>query len=288
MAEPLPIEPSPADRPNDFAAAPPGGPARIRRQLREAIVRSDTGSMSSSTGPGADNQNGPRIDIGGDRLDLLPSRLAQACRDVLAVDGAGLSVFSDDFRVPLGASDHIASDAERLQFTHGEGPCMKAAEGGPVRAGPQYFETNWPLLYTDLLRRTPYRSVVTVPLPRMTPARGGALDLYSKDPQWARSMDLTPAMAVADQVISILGEADPAIETEDDGQLPGPAWLHGEAAHRRMQVWVAVGMLNVALDRPEDDVLALLRAYAYAHDRTVDDVAEAIVERQLPVLMLAP
>src|SRR3954449_10762757 len=61
-----------------------------------------------------------------DESELLPVRLAEAVTDVLAVDGAGLSLFDRDFRVPLGASSEAASQAERLQFTQGQGPCLSA------------------------------------------------------------------------------------------------------------------------------------------------------------------
>ena len=59
-------------------------------------------------------------------IELLPVLLARACARVLGVAGAGISVFADDYRVPLGASDNDASSAERLQFTLGEGPCLDA------------------------------------------------------------------------------------------------------------------------------------------------------------------
>src|SRR4051794_10539556 len=59
--------------------------------------------------------------------DLLPVRLARAAADVLGADGAGISFYEDDFRVPLGASDEMTTLAERLQFTQGQGPCLDAA-----------------------------------------------------------------------------------------------------------------------------------------------------------------
>ncbi len=69
-----------------------------------------------------------RIEVAASAVDmdgpeLLPERLARACARVLPVDGAGISLFfAEDRRLPLGASDHPASIAERMQFTAGEGP----------------------------------------------------------------------------------------------------------------------------------------------------------------------
>src|SRR6478735_9204456 len=65
--------------------------------------------------------------------ELLPVRLAIACVRVLPVAGAGLSALAHpDLRLPIGASDDVAGYVERLQFTHGEGPCLTAyATGRP-------------------------------------------------------------------------------------------------------------------------------------------------------------
>jgi len=57
--------------------------------------------------------------------ELLPVRLALACTRVLPVAGVGISMFgSGAMRIPVGASDHYAAIAERLQFTAAEGPCL--------------------------------------------------------------------------------------------------------------------------------------------------------------------
>jgi hypothetical protein len=55
--------------------------------------------------------------------ELLPERLARACALVLPVDGAGISLFfASDRRLPLGASDPVSAEAERLQFTQARVP----------------------------------------------------------------------------------------------------------------------------------------------------------------------
>src|SRR3954451_15797495 len=67
----------------------------------------------------------------------MGSRLAWACAQVLPVSGAGISLLSDPLvKVPIGASDDLAANAERFQFTAGAGPCFEAHRTGvPVAAG---------------------------------------------------------------------------------------------------------------------------------------------------------
>jgi hypothetical protein len=61
------------------------------------------------------------------RPELLPVRLARACIRVLPVAGVGISMFgTEGIRIPIGASDEDAANAERLQFTAAEGPCLDA------------------------------------------------------------------------------------------------------------------------------------------------------------------
>ena len=44
---------------------------------------------------------------------------------------------------------------------------------------------------------------------------------------------------------------------------------------------MAVGIVMLALRLPASDALALLRGYAYATDRTADDLATDLVERRI-------
>ena len=69
--------------------------------------------------------------------EMLPMLLAQACVKVLLpVTGAGVSITEDGLRVPLGASDATAAQAESLQTTLGEGPCLEAtATSEPLVVG---------------------------------------------------------------------------------------------------------------------------------------------------------
>jgi hypothetical protein len=216
--------------------------------------------------------------------ELLPDRLARACAAVLPVDGVGLSAyFAADRRLPLGASDPTAAVAERLQFTVGEGPCLSAhATGMPVLADEAELRARWPGYHDVLVARTPVRGVISLPL------HGGledvgALDMYLHAPGDVRALGLADSLTVT----AALSEAFAAAMAGAPRTEDGPAWLDSPAVGRRAQVWQAVGVVNVALELPSPDALAVLRAWAYGHDADLDDVAEAVLERRLTVEELA-
>ena len=216
--------------------------------------------------------------------ELLPDRLARACAAVLPVDGVGLSVyFSADRRLPLGASDPTAATAERLQFTVGEGPCLTAhATGMPVLADEAELQARWPGYHDVLVSHTPVRGVISLPL------HGGledvgALDLYLNAPGDIRVLGLADSLTVT----AALSDAFAAAMAAEPHTEEGPAWLDAPGAGRRAQVWQAVGFVNMGLELPSPDALALLRAYAYGHDEELDDVAEGVLERRLTLAELA-
>jgi ANTAR domain len=217
-------------------------------------------------------------------VELLPTLLARACAKVLHVAGAGISAFAEDFRVPLGASDPDAAIAEQLQFTHGEGPCLEAYRTGePFRGDRESIKTKWPLFYDELATRTDYHSIVSLPL-RLSHSTGGAVDLYQ------HQSDDVDALRTGDMTI-VIGRIVDALSWQTAPKavgVPGPGWLHGPIAQSRTRVWVAIGMLRNRYDLTAPDALARLRSYAYAHDQTLDDVAEQLVRDKLPLSHLRP
>ena len=216
--------------------------------------------------------------------ELLPERLARACTDVLPVDGAGISMFFlPDRRLPLGASDGEAAEAERLQFTTGEGPCLCAhASGRPVVAREAEIRSRWPAFHDALVTRTAVRGIVSLPLSGRTGVFG-ALDLYLAPPHDARAVEFADAVAVAGEVASALTRAG-----SDDAHPDGPAWLDAPAVERRSLVWQAMGFVNAGLGISSQDALAVLRAHAYSEGLDLDDLAVRVLSRQIPLADLAP
>ena len=211
--------------------------------------------------------------------DLLAVRLAGAAAAVLPVDGVGLSIHGErDARTPLAASSEVAATAERLQFTAGSGPCLLAAESGlPVFGTEPLLARRWPVFHDLLVTATPLRSVLALSLPGRLRGLGG-MDLYSADPDGATAVDALKARCVAELVSDHLAGAADWSAWTPTGQ---PAWTDTPDARRRGRLWMAVGMLMLALEVPAADALALLRGHAYAAGRTADDVAADLVERRL-------
>ena len=226
-------------------------------------------------------------DAGDAEGHLLPRRLARAVVQVLPVAGAGLCVLADPtHRTPLGGSSADAELAERLQFTVGSGPCLQAWHTGhPVFAVEADLRTRWPVYADLLLARTPYRGVVSLPVlqPRGV---AGALDLFFTDPDGVARMDVFDAVSVVDLLAIALGNA--AVWSTWSA-AEGPEWLSSPPAVRRTAVWHAVGVTSMVLGRDTAEALALLRAHAWAADRSVDAAAADLLGGRLaPQDLLQP
>jgi hypothetical protein len=210
---------------------------------------------------------------------LLPLALAEACLIVLPVEGAGLSVVSKKLRVPLSASDPAVARAERLQTTLGEGPCLAVtASKKSLIADLDTMSQRWPTYYSAVMEQTPFRSVASIPLD--TPfQRLGALDLYSTDPSGAAFTNIaTIERAVAAQAAAALVAAPTAVNSMG---VAIPVWLDTDLVRNRLEVWIAVGIMVAYAGLNDDNSLAVLRAYAFSHDTTLDDLAQRLATTQL-------
>ena len=220
-----------------------------------------------------------------DAPELLPTVLVQACVEVLPVAGAGLSVTRAlgsprALRVPLGASDEVAARAERLQTTLGEGPCLDAADRGePLVTDATDMASRWPVFHAELIEQTPVRSVVSLPVKWGDPAETlAALDLYLVNSDAL----LPPLESLEGDIVKVIAEllfATPTTVEWRGASLPG--WMTGPSAAQRMNVWVAVGILIGHAGLSGTDALAVLRAYAFGHSVTLDEVAENMTTQRL-------
>jgi len=213
-----------------------------------------------------------------DGTDVLPGVLSRACVEVLPVAGAGIS-WTDELRIPLGASDLMAVRAERLQTTLGEGPCLTASSTStPLRATGSVMALRWPVFYQELVSQTPYRTIVSVPLQSPQQERFGALDLYSTDDNAFSDLILDEICTeVADPIAAILFDEP---RTTDQGPADLPDWMKSNPVRDRMTVWVAIGML-MEHGLTNTDALSVLRGYAYTHDTTLDELATRVTTRQV-------
>jgi hypothetical protein len=210
---------------------------------------------------------------------VTPAALARAAVRVLPVDAGGLSMMVDVLRLPLGASSDDAAQAEELQSTLGEGPCLDAAEAQTeLVADLADMEERWPLYAEELTRTTPFRAVAAIPL--RAPGGGifAAMDLYSTGEQLRDRLDLAEVDEVCGPLAALLSGCVEEVGDDGEGQ---PEWYR-QAAGRRHDVWVAIGMVMATRAGRRRDALSLLRAHAYSRSRGLDDVAADIIEGRLP------
>ncbi len=220
----------------------------------------------------------------GDQPELLPVQLARAAATALGVDGVGLSIHDTaGHSTPLGASDEAATTAERLQFTAGSGPCTFAARSGwPVFAPEDHLRTRWPPFHDLLVTHTPFRSVVALSLPGDLRGAGG-MDLFLTHPVGILAFDAVEARCVAELVSAHLSHAAAWTEWTE---TKGPPWTNSEPARQRARVWMATGMVSLALRLETADALAVLRSRAYGSDRTVDALAADLLAGRLTARQL--
>jgi hypothetical protein len=223
---------------------------------------------------------------GGDRR-LLPDRLCQAVVDVLAVDGAAISVYlGADIAVPVGASNPDAAHAEAVQFTVREGPCLSAYTLRRPVAIPNLDEpdapvrTQWPTYTAELTRHTPYRAAFAYPL-LVRQSAMGSLSVYRRLPGPPGTVSDVTAIATAITAYLVESEAFAGLNRE----LEHP-WINGPTSAARRQVWLAQGLTMKANRLNPAQALDLLRAQAYTAGRLLDAVADDIATGRVPIPVL--
>ncbi|MFG1992432.1 GAF and ANTAR domain-containing protein [Actinoplanes sp. NPDC048988] len=205
-------------------------------------------------------------------------RLCSAAGRALSASGAGLSVVvGDRMRGVAAVSEPAYEPVEELQFTLGEGPCLDAfASRRPVLVPDLSAAAMWRWPgYATALHGKGIRAVFAFPL-QIGAARLGAFDVFRDE----------PGPLTADEFRDALTFADVAVTTLLDGQAraaPGAAadGLDDEVVGQRAELFQAQGMVAVQLGISLADALARLRAYAYAEDRALGDVARDVVARRV-------
>jgi ANTAR domain len=180
-------------------------------------------------------------------------------------------------------TDTVCEQLAELQLTLGEGPCWDVlADDAPVLAadlGEQDTAGRWPA-FAPAASGLGAAALFAFPL-EVGAARSGVLALYRRSPGSLPAGALGDLLVVADvATILLLDGADQAADggsgSSDragfDGQAPGLA-MH------RAEIDQATGMLMAQLSLPAAQAFSRLRAYAYAHDRRLADVAGDIVAR---------
>jgi hypothetical protein len=202
----------------------------------------------------------------------LAARLCEASRLILNVDAASITVSNDDSnRITLAATNEVAARLEDLQDVLGEGPCHDAFRTGTAVRATLDAEAGrrWPE-FTRAARAS--TGSVWIHCFAMHPGDRvfGTLSLY---------FEKTPQIAESEETAQFLADAVGAALLRDpsagDGITDSGAWSSRAGIHQ------ATGMVIAQLRIGPDDALAILRAHAYAHDTTLAEIAEQVVDRRL-------
>jgi hypothetical protein len=212
-----------------------------------------------------------------------PVSVAHVCAAAAAgvgVDGAGVTVMvSPTVRDTVHATDRVAGELEEWQLTYGQGPCLDTfTDGGPVLVGDLQSPdclARWPV-FTPAALDSGAQAVFALPL-QVGAIRVGVLDLYRTTPGGLSPHELADALAFADTAGMLL--IDTAAGTQPD--TADLAWQRDDPTAHQAQVHQATGMILVQLGVSAEAAFARLRAYAYAHDRRLGEVARDVVERRL-------
>jgi len=204
-------------------------------------------------------------------------RLCGAAVQAIPASGVGLSVITDSGdRGVAAASDAASVLIDGLQFTLGEGPCLDAfASRRPVLESDLGVigTARWPI-YSPAACNNGVRAAFAFPL-QIGAARLGVLGLYRKQPGSLSAGELAQALSFADVATTMLLDAQ---EKAPPGAAPEGL---DEAMEHHFELFQAQGMVMVMLGITVIEALAVLRGYAYAHDRDLADVARDVVTRRL-------
>jgi hypothetical protein len=208
-------------------------------------------------------------------------RLCRACVDLLAVDGAAVSItHAGASQGTFGSSGALSRRLDEFQFTFGEGPCLDAVSSGlPVLVGDvgDQREERWPAFSRAALG-SGVRAVFALPV-ALARSPIGALDLFRNEAGPLSEAGLEGGLWAAElaalPLLELLTEVGSA---EDDGDGDGWEQL---ASLQRVEVYQATGMIIGHLDVDASEALVRLRAYAFSHGLTASEAAWAIVERRV-------
>lgn len=213
----------------------------------------------------------------GDGLTGWLQRLCGAVVRALPASGAGVSLADHHGVTGLSASSDAESDyLQELQFTLGEGPCVDALAGRRPVLEPDLEAgamARWPMYAPSVLVRG-VKAVFAFPL-QVGAARLGVLDIYRRESGPLDGGALALALTFADVTVSALLDARGGLVV---GARPGAG---DEMLSYRTELYQAQGIVMVDLGVSVDEAMVRLRAYAYACDRRLSDVARDIVAGRL-------
>ncbi|WP_378741303.1 GAF and ANTAR domain-containing protein [Nocardia brasiliensis] len=207
-------------------------------------------------------------------------------------DGAAVAVLSSSTRARelVYATDATARQIDELQFVVGEGPCIDAYVKGRQQMCPDLAEESagmrWPGFTAEVVALG-VSAAFAFPVPG-TWRPVGVLELYRRtagdltegEQRSAGACALATGTALhhywSTRMLAAGGVENTAGSDEFDQAIDDMA-----DEFSRSEVYVASGMVAVQLAVSTAEALDRLRAYCYAHARSITDVAAEILAHRL-------
>ncbi len=205
-------------------------------------------------------------------VDEQMASLCGALLRVTGVDSCGVMMTTSAGQgVTAHATDAQARAAEDLQHTLGEGPGVAASQSGAAVLVADLSDSHDPILerwptFAKEAVDIGIHAAFAFPLLLGT-APIGALSLYRNDPGRLSTEQASRSWLTAEVVALTLADQAEQVAVETENLDP-------------MQVHQAAGMVMVQLGVSIDEALLRLRATAFAQGLTVDELADAVVQRR--------
>jgi GAF domain-containing protein len=215
------------------------------------------------------------------RVVLVDRTLEQVLTDVTRIAAQGIpgaeatsiTLLRDEKAFTVAHHGEMALAADELQYAHGYGPCMDAGRGGVLlRVDDMRTEERWPDYVAHVVRSTPVRSSLSVPLPYQGTSIG-ALNNYSTQPAAFASPDsLRAGLEVAEVVAVAVANADA------HHQLSEQTRNMRVAMESRAVIEQAKGVLMAQRHVDAEQAFEILREASQRYNRKLRDIALGIVE----------
>jgi GAF domain-containing protein len=205
--------------------------------------------------------------------DVLTDIVTIAARGIPGAEASSITLLRGDKAFTAAYSGEIALAADELQYEHGYGPCMDAGRGGVLlRVDDMRTEKRWPDYVAHLVRTSPIRSSLSVPLPYQGSSIG-ALNNYATTPNaFASPESLRAGSDVAEVIAVAVANAD------------AHAQLFDQARHMRLAmesravIEQAKGVLMAQRHVDAEQAFEILREASQRYNRKLRDIAQGIVE----------
>lgn len=196
--------------------------------------------------------------------------------ELVPVSGASITVFRQPgAQSTICVSDGIAEELDQLQFDLGEGPRWETARTGLASVSGDLSTDRhpaWPV-FGAAAAQLGVGALFSFPI-RLGTHLMGVADLYRRDAGPLGEDATERAFSIARQVAGPAAERASRSAQAEVQETP-------DAPALRREVHQATGMILMQLEIEAAEAFSLLQAHAFAHGRTVEDVARDVVLRRL-------